>query len=133
VLRLRWHQPNQGLVFSLPPQDLRNFSSLQLRLAGLQGLPPHSTSAPLGIVLRDRQGKAVRLDLPPPTAALNPLIRDPNTSPFTYPSALRLPLAQFRGVDLAALSSLELRFDGIPEGGIDLAGIEFLSKPEGEW
>lgn len=126
VLRLRWRQPDQGLVFPLHPQNLRGFSSLQLRLAGLEGVPPSSTSAPLGIVLRDRHGGAVRLDLPPTTAALNPLIRDSNISSLNYPSALRIPLAQFRGVDLAALSSLELRFDGIPPGGIDLAGIEFL-------
>ena len=132
VLRLRWNQPNQGLVFSLPPQDLGDFSSLQLRLAGVERLPPNSTSAPLGIVLRDRYGGAVRLDLPPTTAVLNPPIRDPNTPHFTYPSALRIPLAQFRGVDLAALSSLELRFDGMARGRIDLARIEFLLRSEGE-
>ena len=130
VLRLRWRQPGQGLLFPLSPLDLRNFSSLQLRLAGLQELPPHFTSAPLGIVLRDRHGGAVRLDLPPTPTTLSPLIRDPGTSPFTYPGALRIPLAQFRGVDLAALSSLELRFDDLPEGGIDLAGIEFLERAE---
>jgi pimeloyl-ACP methyl ester carboxylesterase len=133
VLRLRWRQSDQELVFPLPPKDFRDFSSLQLRLAGVEELPPSSTSAPLGIVLRDRHGGAIRLDLPPTTTALSPLMRDPDTSPFTYPSALRIPLAQFRGVDLATLSSLELRFDGMPQGSLDLAGIEFLSRAEGEW
>ena len=126
VLRLRWHQPGQGLVFPLSPPDLRDFSSLQLRLAGLEALPPGTTSAPLAIVLRDRHGGAIRLDLPPSTAALNPLPQDPNHPPFTYPAALRIPLAQFRGVDLANLVSLELRFDGMPQGGLDLVEIELL-------
>ncbi len=131
VLRLRWQQPGQGLVFPFSPPDLRDFSSLQLRLAGLEALPPGTTSAPLGILLRDRHGGAVRLDLPPSTAALNPLPQDPNHPPVTYPAALRLPLAQFRGVDLANLVSLELRFDGMPQGGLDLVEIEFLKGANG--
>ncbi|MBU6230321.1 MAG: hypothetical protein KGQ93_11585 [Cyanobacteria bacterium REEB459] len=128
VLRLTWQHPAPTLAFSLPPADLSHFSSLQLRLAWVKAAQPNPSGAPLAIVLRDRRGTARRVDIPATAPALHQLPTDSpaRVQPFTYATALRIPLSQFRGIDLTSLTSLELSLNDVPQGVLDLATIEFI-------
>ncbi|MBD0336030.1 MAG: hypothetical protein ICV62_11125 [Cyanobacteria bacterium Co-bin13] len=132
VLRLSWRQRPQSLRFALPAsgQDLRAFASLQLRVAvdATDALNDGQTAA-FAVILQDRQGRAVRVEVPATTAALRPYPADPRWGyqgvPI-YPSAVRIPLAQFQGVDLAAIASLTLVFDQSDRGVLYLAEVAFL-------
>jgi hypothetical protein len=126
-LQIRWQTPTESLRFPLKMRDLSAFSSLQLRLA--MEASPLSPVPPLAVILHDQTGQSVRVDIPPNTPALyrfDPYL-SPSTAP-TYPTALRIPLAQFYGIDLTALTAVELAFDTAPEGRIALATVEFLSR-----
>jgi dienelactone hydrolase len=126
-LHIRWQTPTESLRFPLDRADLSAFSSLQLRLA-LDTSPPAPPSS-LAVILHDQTGQSVRVDIPPSTPALyrfDPYL-SPSTAP-TYPTALRIPLAQFYGIDLTALTAVELAFDTAPEGKIALATVEFLGR-----
>ncbi|XGB43432.1 MAG: hypothetical protein LVS60_06700 [Nodosilinea sp. LVE1205-7] len=107
---------------------MSNFRSLQLRLAWVQPNSINPSQAPLAVVLRDWRGTAVRVDIPATAPAFHSLATNPSTAlpPVTYPSALRIPLGQFRGLDLTSLVSLELHLNDSPQGLLDLATIEFI-------
>ncbi|MBD2260962.1 hypothetical protein [Pseudanabaena sp. FACHB-2040] len=132
VLRLSWRQRPQSLRFSLPPgsQDLRDFASLQLRVAvdTTDALNDGQVVA-FAVILEDQQGRAVRVEVPATTPALRPSPADPRWGyqgiPI-YPSAIRIPLAQFQGVDLAAIATLSLVFDQSDRGVLYLADAAFL-------
>jgi hypothetical protein len=83
------------------------------------------------VVLRDNQGGAARVEILSSLPALRQFEPDPThgtTAPL-YPSALRIPLGQFAGVDLATVSSVELVFDQAPQGKLHLASVEFVGRP----
>jgi hypothetical protein len=67
------------------------------------------------------------VEIPPTTPALY-TFDAPNRSAALpiYPTAIRIPLAQFQGVDLSALASLDLVLDTTPLGTLYLADIELL-------
>ncbi|QQE67092.1 alpha/beta hydrolase [Leptolyngbya sp. BL0902] len=123
LLRLRWDTPTEWLRFPLPQGDVRGVSALQLRLAA----DPSTPNPSFAVVLRDRSGRAARVDIPPTTPALY-RFDAPNRSAAlpVYPTALRIPLAQFQGVDLANLDSLDLVLDTLPQGTLYLTSVEWL-------
>lgn len=130
LLTLGWEAATESLQVPLDGVNVSDFTSLELRLA-----PDPSWSIPpgqpvLAVVLRDRQGGAARVEILATVPALRQFEADPthgNTAPL-YPSALRIPLGQFAGVDLAALTSVELLFDQVPQGRLHLASIEFVGR-----
>jgi dienelactone hydrolase len=132
VLRLSWRQQPQALRLALPPssQDLSAFTSLQLRLAvdATDALTDGQPVA-LAVILQDQQGRAVRVEVPATTPALRAAAADPRWGyqgiPI-YPSAVRISLAQFEGVDLTAIAALTLVFDRSDRGVLYLADIVFL-------
>ncbi|MFQ4139583.1 hypothetical protein PGN35_025040 [Nodosilinea sp. PGN35] len=132
LLTLEWETPTESLQVPLESANLSRFSSLELRLA-----PDPLWSVPQGqpvfaVVLRDQQGGAARVEIPPGVPALRQFEADPthgHTAPL-YPSALRIPLGQFAGVDLAALTSVELVFDQAASGRLHLASIEFVGQSD---
>lgn len=123
LLRLRWTTPTEVLRFPIPRQDFRAFSALQLRLAA----DPSTPNPSLAVVLRDQAGRAARVEIPPSTPVLY-RFDDPNRPAAlpVYPTSVRIPLAQFQGVDLATLNRLDLVLDGTPQGTLYLASIDFL-------
>lgn len=123
LLRLRWDSPTEFLRFPLPQRDFGNVSALQLRLAA-DPSDPHPSFA---VVVRDRTGRAARVEIPPTTPALY-RFDAPNRSAAlpVYPTAIRIPLAQFQGVDFANLDSLDLVFDTMPQGTLYLASVDWL-------
>ncbi|MEA5449809.1 hypothetical protein VB780_14595 [Leptolyngbya sp. CCNP1308] len=134
LLTLGWEATTELVQLPLESIDVSNFASLELRLA-----PDPSWALPQGqpafaVVLRDGQGGATRVEILSAVPALRRFEADSthgNTAPL-YPSALRIPLGQFSGVDLAALTSVELVFDQVPQGKLHLASIEFVGqKPSG--
>ncbi|WP_155523667.1 hypothetical protein [Nodosilinea nodulosa] len=132
LLSLGWTTLPQQLQVPLESLDVGDFTSLALRLA-----PDPSWLMPQGqpafaVVLRDRQGGAARVEIPPTVPALRQFEPDPTqgaTAPV-YPSDLRIPLGQFYGVDLTALSSVELVFDQAPQGQLYLASMEFVGRSD---
>ncbi|MFH7243720.1 MAG: alpha/beta hydrolase family protein [Spirulina sp.] len=123
LLRLRWSTPTEVLRFPISNEDFRNFSALQLRLAA----DPSTPNLSLAIILRDQAGRAARVEIPPSTPALY-TFDAPNRSAALpiYPTAVRIPLAQFHGVDLSALASLDLVLDTAPQGILYLDSIVLL-------
>lgn len=130
VLKLHWPTPTESLRFPLDGQDFSTFSSLQLRLA-VEPRPPARPPA-IALVLRDQRGQAIRVEVPATTPALYDFEASANPGASlapVYPTALRVPLAQFHGVDLTALAALDLMFDGAAPGTLHLASVEFLRHP----
>lgn len=130
ILRLQWPDSTAWIRFPLESQDFSPFTSLQLRLAAEPSL--QSSRPSLALVLHDRQGRAVRVEVPATAPALYDFEASANShAPLTpiYPTALRIPLAQFYGVDLTALAALDLVFDGASRGTLQLASVEFLASP----
>ncbi len=130
LLTLGWEAATESVQLPLESIDVSDFTSLELRLA-----PDPSWSLPQGqpvlaVVLRDRQGGAARVEILSTVPALRQFEADPThgaTAPL-YPSALRIPLGQFAGVDLGALTSVELVFDQVPQGKLHLASIELVGQ-----
>lgn len=125
LLRFRWNTPTESLRFPIPKRDFRDFTALQLRLAADPSTPYPS----LAVILRDQAGRAARVEIPPSTPALY-TFDVPNRSAALpiYPTSVRIPLAQFQGVDLSALASLDLIFDTAPQGTLYLSALELLKQ-----
>lgn len=125
LLRLQWASPTEFLRFPMARANVRDFATLQLRLAADPSYPQLS----FAVVLRDQSGRAARVEIPPTTPALYRFDASNRAATLPiYPTALRIPLAQFQGVDLADLASLEIVLDTAPQGTLYLATIEFLRE-----
>ena len=123
LLRLRWATPTEFLRVPIPQGDFRGFSALQLRLVA----DPSSSTPSLAVILRDQAGAAARVEIPPTTPALYAFDASNRSAALpTYPTAIRIPLAQFQGVDLSALASLDLILDTAPQGTLSLSAIDLL-------
>ena len=128
LLALEWEAATASLPLPLDSVNVSQFTSLDLRLASDPAWPIPQGQPVFAVVLRDAQGGAGRVEILSTVPALRQFEADPThgaTAPL-YPSALRIPLGQFAGVDLAALTSVELVFDQVPEGKLHLASIEFV-------
>lgn len=134
VLRLSWQQGSGQLNIPLSPADqaVQAFDSLQLRVAvdATDALNDGIAQA-FAVVLTDRQGRAARVEIPTTTPALRGYAADPRWGyqgiPI-YPSAVRIPLGQFKGVDLAAIATITLVFDQSQRGVLYLADLAFLQN-----
>ncbi|PZO38376.1 MAG: hypothetical protein DCF17_14765 [Shackletoniella antarctica] len=128
LLTLGWETATELLRVPLESVNVSRFTSLELRLAPDPAWPIPQGQPVFAVVLRDNQGGAARVEILSSLPALRQFEPDPThgtTAPL-YPSALRIPLGQFAGVDLAAVSSLELVFDQAPQGKLHLASVEFV-------
>ena len=128
LLTLGWEAATESLQLPLESLDVSRFASLELRLAPDPAWPIPQGQPVFAVVLRDELGGAARVEILSTVPALRQFEADPThsaTAPL-YPSALRIPLGQFAGVDLAALTSVELVFDQVPEGKLHLASVEFV-------
>lgn len=130
LLTLDWEAATESLQVPLERVDVSRFSSVELRLA-----PDPSWALPQGqpvfaVVLRDQQGNAARVEILSTVPALRQFEADPTHGPTAplYPSALRISLGQFAGVDLAAVTSVEIVFDQAAQGRLHLASIEFVGR-----
>ncbi|HEY9879733.1 MAG TPA: hypothetical protein V6D29_14840 [Leptolyngbyaceae cyanobacterium] len=134
VLRLSWQDRSGRLQVNLPnaAQDMREFDSIQIRLAlDSTDVLNEGQRQAVAIVLHDRQGRAARVEIPALTPALRQFAPDPKwgyRSIPVYPSAVRIPLAQFQGVDLGAIATVELLFDQSERGVLYLADIAVLKS-----
>lgn len=129
VLALHWTTPAERLHFPLPTININDFDSLELRLATDARSTPSGVA--LGLILQDHWGRAVRVDIPPTAPALGQILQAPTPGQPgtpTYPTALRVPLRQFRGVDLSALDSLTLVLGANSPGRLYLSSIEFVRR-----
>jgi hypothetical protein len=125
---VEWQLPTSSLTLPLAAVNATPFASLDLHLAPNVTWRFPQTQPALAVVLRDHGGGAARVEIPATVPALRQF--DPDaiygpTSPL-YPSSLRIPLGQFRGVDLSALAAVELVFDHTPRGQLHLAGIDLV-------
>ncbi|PSN14977.1 hypothetical protein C7293_09160 [filamentous cyanobacterium CCT1] len=130
LLTLEWNAIPQQLQVPLEQADISNFASLELRLAPDPSWPVPQGQPVFAVVLRDQQGNAARVEILSTVPALRQFEADSthgHTAPL-YPSALRIPLGQFAGVDLAAVTSVELVFDQAAQGRLHLASLEFVGR-----
>ncbi|MGB3201806.1 MAG: hypothetical protein WBA99_12950 [Nodosilinea sp.] len=130
LFTLEWSAAPQQLQVSLDSIDISAFTSLELRLAPDPSWPVPQGQPVFAVVLRDQRGSAARVEIPATVPALRQFEADPthgSTAPL-YASNLRIPLGQFYGVDLTALTSVEMVFDQAPQGKLHLASIEFVGR-----
>jgi len=129
ILKIHWQVPGESLRFPLNQLDVSQFNSLQLRLAA-ESTSQRSTPQ-LAIILHDQAGQATRVDIPPTAPALfqfeSAAAPSASRAP-AYPTALRVPLGQFQGIDLTSLEAVELVFDVAAPGTVHLASVEFLKS-----
>ncbi|MGG6238201.1 hypothetical protein ACQ4N7_06130 [Nodosilinea sp. AN01ver1] len=130
LFTLEWNATPQQLQVPLEQTDIRNFASLELRLVPDPSWPVPQGQPVFAVVLRDRQGNAARVEILSTVPALRSFEPDPTYGPTAplYPSSLRIPLGQFAGVDLAAVTSVEMVFDQAAQGKLYLASMEFVGK-----
>ncbi|MGB3135250.1 MAG: hypothetical protein WBG38_19715 [Nodosilinea sp.] len=131
-LTLMWDSLAERLTLPVDA-DVSAFDSLELRLAADPDWIMLQDQPVLGVVLRDQQGGAARVEILSTVPALTQFESDPtyglDAAPL-YPSALRIPLGQFYGVDLTALASVELVFDQVFQGKLHLASVEFVEQSD---
>ncbi|MEO1068229.1 MAG: hypothetical protein AAFW95_03810 [Cyanobacteria bacterium J06638_6] len=132
LLTLAWDTGPQQLQVALETANFSDSASLNLRLAPdpAWALPPYQPA--FAVVLRDRQGNAARVEILATVPALHQFEADPTaglTAPL-YASDLRIPLGQFDGVDLTALTSIDLVFDQTPKGKLHLVSLEFVGQAD---
>ncbi len=130
LLSLSWETATESLQVPLESVNVSQFTSLELRLAPDPAWPIPQGQPVFAVVLRDELGGAARVEMLSSVPALRQFEADSThgiTAPL-YPSALRIPLGQFAGVDLAALSRVELVFDQVPQGKLHLASVEFVGQ-----
>jgi dienelactone hydrolase len=126
LLRLQWDSSTEFLRFPFVQRDIRGMDALQLRIAA----DPNDPNPSFAVVVRDRPGRAARVDIPPTTPALYRFEAPHRSATLPiYPTAIRIPLAQFQGVDFANLESLDLVFDTAPQGTLYLTSLEWLREP----
>jgi pimeloyl-ACP methyl ester carboxylesterase len=131
LLTLRWAAMAERLTLTLQAANVSAFGSLGLRLAPDPAWPIPQGQPVFAVVLRDRQGGAARVEIPSTVPALQQFEPDPIAGVSTLPvyaSDLRIPVGQFHGVDLTALTSVELVFDQAPQGQLYLASVEFVGQ-----
>jgi hypothetical protein len=135
-LRLSWTGPRA--TFSTPlsseAQDLSKFDMLHLRAlvdpTAFLNAPklPQSFS----VILQDTTGLSSTVKVPSKTPALGYQPGAPSTTFYGWNglapmSSIRIPLSDFKGVDLSRVNSVGLALDGQPTGSILIADLEFLS------
>jgi hypothetical protein len=127
-VRLSWDEP--GGEFSVDLSAVSEpYEALRLRAAldPTDALNPPGEPITFSVVLTDRAGNSAEVEVPP----LLPVLRgtyegdDFRFSPV-LPRDIRLPLAEFAGVDAAALASATLRFDRSPAGSVLLVDWELV-------
>ncbi len=131
LLTLRWAAMAERLTLTLQAANVSAFGSLGLRLAPDPAWPIPQGQPVFAVVLRDRQGGAARVEIPSTVSALQQFEPDPIAGVSALPvyaSDLRIPVGQFHGVDLTALTSVELVFDQAPQGQLYLASVEFVGQ-----
>ena len=126
-LRLTWDEP--GGVFRLPaPTGSAGYTTLRLRLAVDPLHPANTAAAPvaLSIALSDSAGNRAVVPLPAPLPLPPQSTYESDGFRHTpvLPDDVRLPLADFVGVNIAQLSTVELVFDATPAGSVLLADLE---------
>jgi hypothetical protein len=127
-VRLSWAEP--GGEFSVDLSSVGEpYDTLRLRVAldPTDALNPPGEPISFSVVLTDRAGNSAEVEVPP----LLPVLRgtyegdDFRFSPV-LPRDIRLPLAQFAGVDAASPVSATLRFDRSPTGSVLLVDWELV-------
>jgi hypothetical protein len=127
-VRLSWDEP--GGEFSVDLSSVSEpYEALRLRAAldPTDALNPQGEPITFSVVLTDRAGNSAEVEAPP----LLPVLRgtyegdDFRFSPV-LPRDIRLPLAEFAGVDTASLASATLRFDRSPAGSVLLVDWELV-------
>lgn len=86
-----------------------------------------------GVILQDTTGFSSAVKVSSKTPALGYQPGAPSTTFYGWDgpapmSSIRIPLSDFKGVDLSRINSIGLALDGQPTGSILSADLEFLSK-----
>jgi len=136
-LRLSWTGPHAAFYTQLPyeAQDLSHYDMLHLRAlvdptAFLNaGHLPQSFS----VILQDTTGLSSTVNVSDKTSALQYQPGEPGRTFYGWNglapmSSIRIPLADFKGIDHGNISSIGLALDGQSTGSILIADLEFLSK-----
>ena len=136
-LRLSWTGPRAVFRTQLPyeAQDLSDFDMLHVRAlvdptAFLNaGKVPQSFT----VILQDTTGLSSTVKVTAKTPALQYQPGEPGRTFYGWNglapmSSIRIPLADFKGIDRSGITSIGLALDGQPTGSILIADLEFLSK-----
>ena len=135
-LRLSWTGPQAVFKTQLPyaAGDLSEFDMLHLRALVdptaflTAGKLPQSFS----VILQDTTGLSSTVKVTDKTPALQYQPGEPGSTFYGWNglapmSSIRIPLADFTGIDRSSISSIGLALDGQPTGSILIADLEFLS------
>jgi hypothetical protein len=121
--------------------DLSHYSVLSMR-AAVDPADPRNWSgagapAPrFSVVLRDTSGGAAVVAVPAGRAAFTIPAGELQTqgkvalwTGFTPLSSVRIPLSDFKGIDLSRVAGLAFSFSGPRSGVIRIADLEFVARP----
>lgn len=136
---LTWSAPGAAWRFSLPAAhgDLRGYSAVSLRAAVDPTSPLNAPgrAQAFSVQLTDRAGQTATVRTRPDEPALTFPLGEVQTDEvfadglFSAPvpmTTIRLPLADFAGVDLSQVSELTLRFDQAESGALFVGDLEFV-------
>ncbi len=136
-----WAEPAASLRFALPEgsRDLSRFTALSLRAAVDPLSPLNAAGAPQGfsVWLTDGTGQTAVVATRPEEPALRYPVGTVSDSDFFGPAfmglapltTLRLPLADFVGVDLTNVTEITLMFDQTAGGVLFLGDLELIQPP----
>ncbi len=110
--------------------DVRRFDGVRLRVAVTDDARNATRDRQdLRVVLEDRRGRRAAVAVGDRTGALVRV--NQGQVGHALLNGIRLPLAEFRGVDLSAIRAVELRFDRTPAGRVSVADLAFTREGTG--
>jgi dienelactone hydrolase len=134
-----WEEPGAALRLALPEGggDLSAYQALTLRAAVDPMTPLNAAGEAQAFTARltDAAGNSAAVATRPDEPALQypaGLVMEEGFFNGRAPlTAIRIPLEQFAGVDLTAVTEIALLFDQTPSGTLFLGDIELVQPPEG--
>jgi len=107
--------------------DVSQFEALHVRLGGAvpRQTGTNQPTAGIGVVLRDRQGRSARVDVPFSAMGLPSLPAGSSDALWHYPGSIRIPLSQFGNVNRQQLAQVELWPGPTP---IDVQTVEWVAR-----
>lgn len=127
ALAVRWHAGKPLSIVNEVPAghgDLSTFDYLQLRIGvDYRGMFAAGVLDDFRVILKDAKGRTAALPLQGHPEAMRPMPGRPGITTRLLLNAVRVPLAQARGVDLARIRSIELRSGVAGDGRVVLADL----------
>ena len=133
VLDVAWRGPGAVVREPLDPSgvDVSRYDGVRLRVAVTDDARNAGRDRQdLRVVLEDVRGRRAAVAVGDRTGALVRV--NPVGVTHAVLNGIRLPLSEFRGIDLTTIRAVELRFDRTPAGRLSVADLAFTREGTGD-